>query len=126
MSVVATEHDHDGQVAQFGECITCATMPEVEREGTPAAPDFDGATYERPLDQYRLAGQLGRVLGVMSDGQWRTLAELATATGDPEASVSARLRDLRKPRFGQLVVDARRRGDPTSGHWEYAVRPADG
>jgi len=48
----------------------------------------------------------------MSDGQWRTLGELSALTGDPEASISARLRDLRKPRFGGLTVERKyiRRG----------------
>lgn len=116
------DHDHEDELARFGECITCATLPEVEREQPPEpGPDFDGATYRRPLDQYRLAGQLGRVLGVMGDGAWRTLAELAAATGDPEASVSARLRDLRKPKFGGLDVEHRRRGEPAAGLWEYRV-----
>jgi predicted transcriptional regulator len=40
--------------------------------------------------------QARRVIGCMADGAWRTLAEISAATGDPEASVSARLRDMRK------------------------------
>lgn len=119
-----TDHDHAGQLAMYGECLHCATLPEPDR-----VPDAepDGATYQRPLDKLRLAGQLGRVLAVMEDGTWRTLAELAEATGDPEASVSARLRDLRKPKFGGRQVQAQRRGDPTAGVWEYCLgRVADG
>jgi uncharacterized membrane protein len=38
-------------------------------------------------------------------GDWWTLAELARATGYPEASISARLRDLRKPKFGGYTVE---------------------
>ena len=41
----------------------------------------------------------------MNDGRWRTLREIATLTGDPEASISAQLRHLRKPRFGAYEVE---------------------
>lgn len=70
--------------------------------------DFDGKTYEQPLDQVRLSGLMLRVWRVVEDGQWHSLAELAKLTGGTEASVSARLRDLRKPRFGSHVVERRR------------------
>lgn len=70
---------------------------------------FDGETYEPELDFDRLTTLLERVYKRMSDGHWHTLAELATHCGGTEASVSARLRDLRKPRFG--VHDVRNRLD---------------
>lgn len=66
---------------------------------------FDGATYEKERDGLRLAEQMRAVFAVMKDGQFRTLAQLAQMTGAPEASVSARLRDLRKPRFGGHTVN---------------------
>lgn len=78
----------------------------------------DGATFDAVFDFDRLNAQAKRVFRVMADGEWRTLRELAGATGDPEASVSARLRDLRKPRFGGLTVERRRRG---RGLWEYRI-----
>jgi hypothetical protein len=56
----------------------------------------------------------------MRDGQWRTLYEIAKATGDPETSTSAQLRHLRKPRFGGYVVEKRRR-TATAGTWEYRL-----
>ncbi|MCP5014291.1 MAG: hypothetical protein GY938_03300 [Ketobacter sp.] len=40
----------------------------------------------------------------MKDGKPRTLREIANRTGDPEASVSAQLRHLRKERFGGHTV----------------------
>jgi hypothetical protein len=43
----------------------------------------------------------------MRDGRWYTLAAIAKALGYPEASISARLRDLRKPRFGAHTVNRR-------------------
>ena len=66
---------------------------------------FDGATYNSALDQERLGRQLDRVQALMADGQWRTLREIADAVGGSEASVSARLRDLRKARFGAHEVE---------------------
>lgn len=71
----------------------------------PAKPAFGGSTFNPARDGERLGRQLDRVRECMSDGQWRTLAEISAATGAPEASVSARLRDLRKPHNGGYVVD---------------------
>ena len=69
---------------------------------TPPEPcDVRGATFNPERDGKRLNAQTQRVHDLMRDGQWRTLAEIASGTGDPEASVSARLRDLR--RFGFTV-----------------------
>jgi hypothetical protein len=84
------------------------------------APRFDGAVYDPARDQARLTKQLGRVFDVMKGGAWRTLQEIASATGDPETSVSAQLRHLRKPRFGEYVVEKRRRY-AAGGTWEYRL-----
>jgi hypothetical protein len=79
---------------------------------------FDGPDLQR-ADEVRLTGQLLRVRGAMEGGVWRTLTELADLTGrSSEAGVSARLRDLRKSRFGGHTVERRRR---TQGLWEYRV-----
>jgi hypothetical protein len=85
-----------------------------------AAPAFDGATYDPAVDHERLGAQALRVWGVMRDGRWRTLAEVEAACGDPQASISARLRDFRKPRFGEHTVERRRRG-VDRGLWEYRL-----
>lgn len=82
-------------------------------------PPFDGRTYDPALDQRRLEKLLGRVWALMCDGQWRTLGEIAALVGGSEAGISARLRDLRKPQFGEYVVDRRRRD---GGLFEYRVR----
>lgn len=66
---------------------------------------FDGKTFEMEKDGSRLATQFLRVLNLMWDGDWRTLAQIAAATGGSEAGVSARLRDLRKARFGRMKVE---------------------
>lgn len=68
---------------------------------------FDGKTYG-PSDGPRLGVQLAQVASLMRDGQWRTLYEIARATGCPPQSASARLRDLRKPRFGGHTVERQR------------------
>lgn len=63
-----------------------------------------GKTYDPKRDFRRLNLQAGRVWRAMLDGKWRTLREIAEATGDEPQSVSARLRDYRKLRFGSHEV----------------------
>lgn len=89
---------------------------------TPPASDRHGQTYSRAFDFDRLNAQQARVFDLMRDGKWRTLGEAAAATGDQTQSISARLRDLRKPEFGGLTVDRRRRGEGR-GTYEYRVDP---
>jgi hypothetical protein len=72
--------------------------------------DRDGETYEREFDLDRLNKQCREVYDRMCDGMWHTLRDIADHTGNPEASVSARLRDLRKIKFGGFEVD-RKRGE---------------
>jgi hypothetical protein len=69
---------------------------------------FDGGTYDHHEDFQRLKGQMLKVYELMRDGSWRTLREIADAVGSPEASVSARLRDLRKERYGSFQVERQR------------------
>lgn len=69
---------------------------------------FDGATYDAEQDHARLRGQLGRVKLLMRDSKWRTLSEIAQETGGSEASVSARLRDLRKEQYGAHIIERER------------------
>jgi hypothetical protein len=66
---------------------------------------FDGETFDQERDGSRLNKQLQAVKQLMSDGIWRSLAQIAESVGYPEASVSARLRDLRKPKFGGYTVE---------------------
>jgi hypothetical protein len=84
-------------------------------------PQFDGRAYSSQFDHERLTGQIRRVYDLMRDGRWRTLDEIAAATGDPAASVSAQLRNLRKPRFGQWEIHKRTRGQRAFGLWEYRI-----
>jgi hypothetical protein len=87
---------------------------------------FDGPAYEPAADQARLTGQIRRVYAAMAGGAWRTLAEISAITGDPEASISAQLRHLRKDRFGACTVEKRSRGDRAIGLWEYRLLVLDG
>ncbi len=85
---------------------------------------FDGPCYIPAYDQKRLVGQIKRIYQCMSDGAWRTLGEIEAVTGDPQASISAQLRHLRKSRFGAHEVEKRARGERSRGLWEYRVREA--
>ncbi len=82
---------------------------------------FDGVTYEPALDQVRLGNQALRTFALMRDGLWRTLREIEAETGDPQASISARLRDFRKRRFGGHELTRRRRGVAQKGLFEYRL-----
>lgn len=86
-------------------------------------PDFDGDTYDHDRDHGRLARQLGRVRRYLMDGEWHTLRDISHATGDPEASVSARIRDLRKDKFGGYRIERRVQG--SGGHLYRLVTPSD-
>lgn len=86
-------------------------VPGSERDAT-----FDGETLDLRRDQGRLALQLSKVYMLMSDGCERTLDQIAEAVSTPERpvstqSASARLRDLRKPKFGGFDVERRRHGN---------------
>lgn len=79
---------------------------------------FDGADIDPDRDNGRLYSQLSRIKELMGDGGWRTLAEISGVTGDPPASVSAQLRNLRKKRFGSHTVERRHVGN---GLYEYRL-----
>lgn len=83
---------------------------------------FGGRTYHPPLDKERLLSALESVRQVMADGQWRTLREIDGATGGrySTAGISARLRDLRKPRFGFHQIE-RRRIPASPWTWQYRM-----
>ena len=66
---------------------------------------FDGKTYDAERDKDRLKTQLFNVWRLMKDSRWRTLEQISVKVGCPEASVSARLRDFRKRKFGSHTVE---------------------
>ena len=100
------------------------STPNLERGAAwKARLPFKGSDYHATTDGPRLTKQHERIRDLMADGVWRTLAEIAAATGDHEASVSAQLRHLRKSAFGGHAVNKRRRGAASRGLWEYQVQP---
>jgi len=80
--------------------------------------DRDGDTYEAMRDRKRLDKQMARIFTLMQDGIWRTKDSITMVTGDDWASAGARLRDLRKSKFGGHTVDRRSIGD---GAFEYRL-----
>lgn len=87
--------------------------------------DFDGKTFDRALDGDRLTGQWRMVFDLMKDGAWRTLRDIAQLTGCPEASVSARLRDFRKEKFGGHTVNRERKyTEGVFSVWIYQLLPS--
>ena len=65
---------------------------------------FDGADYDHIRDYTRLEGQIFDIYLSIKDERWYTLAQIERGTGHPQASISAQLRNLRKPRFGGFVI----------------------
>lgn len=66
---------------------------------------FAGSDYKPERDNIRLGAQLERIFNLMKDGAWRTLEEIELKTGDPQASISAQIRHLKKQRFGGHTVN---------------------
>lgn len=94
--------------------------PSTYQSGEQMNIRFDGATYESQADGCRLSAQLNftRALLIANVGRYFSLSELSTQLGYPEASISARLRDLRKAKHGAYTIHRRRR---TAGTHEYAM-----
>ena len=96
-------------------------MTHPQFDFTPPESDRHGETYSPEFDFDRLNKQQARVYRAVSSGCWLTLREISDITGDPEASISARLRDFRKSEFGGLTIERRRRGEPKRGLFEYRL-----
>lgn len=82
---------------------------------------FDGVTFDPERDTQRLSAQLTRVRTYMLARYplWATLGQIEQAICCGSApGISARLRDLRKPRFGSYTVERRR---VSGGLFEYRV-----
>ena len=92
-----------------------------QNDPRPLDSKFDGSDYEDKVDRRRLAGQILRVYECMKDGQWRTVNEIHQVTGDPHASISAQLRNLRKPKFGSYNVVKQIRGERKDSLYEYQL-----
>ena len=82
------------------------------------------ATYDPALDHERLSKQARRVYDVLKGGEWLTLDEIAVLSSSPQASVSARFRDLRRigSKSGAWTCGSKRRpGAEGSGVWVYRL-----
>ena len=81
---------------------------------------FDGNTYnpERRSAASPQGPARREVFHLMSDGQWRTLEVIGLPLNIGDASVSARLRDLRKANYGSHTVERRHVRD---GLFEYCL-----
>lgn len=66
------------------------------------------------------ARQRAEVWNCIRDQNWWTLYAIAERTGNPAQSVSARLRDFRKKRYGERNIERRYLGD---GVFEYRWVP---
>lgn len=88
---------------------------------TSESPGFNGPHYDPKADDPRLMRQHERIKRVMLDGAWRTLREIAKLTGDPEASISAQLRHLRKKRFGSWDIRTEPTGNREDGLFRYRL-----
>ena len=84
-------------------------------------PHFNGSDYVPECDWHRLTTQVEQIREYMLARGWKTLGEIEAATGHPQASISAQLRNLRKVRFGGYLVEKRRRGDRSEGLFEYLL-----
>lgn len=87
---------------------------------------FDGDTFDASRDGQRLSEQLQHVLAYMRQHEWVTLRELELAMREAgvhasNAGVSARLRDLRKRRFGAYTIE---RQYIANGLWQYRLAEA--
>ena len=82
-------------------------------------PLFYGSDYDPELDRKRLSGQMLRVFEYMRNEKWMTLYEISSSINEPESSVSAQMRNLRKDRNGNHTIEKQRRGQ--SGTWEYKL-----
>ena len=93
-------------------------MNIVEEKDHKTMSHFNGSDYVPERDDGRLTNQLHRVKHAMSSGDWKSLRQLESETGDPQSSISAQLRHLRKKRFGSHIVEKRYCGN---GLFEYRI-----
>jgi hypothetical protein len=56
-----------------------------------------------------------------SGSGWLTLGEIAELTAYSETSISAQLRNLRKPKFGGYAIEKRWRRRRGGAQWEYRM-----
>ncbi len=83
---------------------------------------FNGPNYDPEEDNHRLIPQYWRIFKIMEDGKWRSLRRIEQLSGDPQSSISAQLRHMRKERFGSHTVEKRAKGPRKRGLWQYKLK----
>lgn len=76
---------------------------------------FHGQTFDFGEDYGRLKNNTQRVFATLMDGEWHTASELREVGGE---RWSARVRQLREPQMGGLIVEAERL---EGGVWKYRL-----
>lgn len=98
--------------------MTLAETPLLD--WTPRDYDASGKTYNPKKDMDAISRQCRAVWAVVKDGEWYSLERIKELTGAPEASVSARIRDLSN-KHGCTYEKKR---DPNHrGLWWYRFEP---
>ena len=79
-----------------------------------------GPAYDEHIDGKRINKQHVDIRDhMLAVAMWKTLKEIEVSLDYPQSSISAQLRHLRKPKFGEYIVEKRRRSG--KGTWEYRV-----
>tara|TARA_R110002167_G_scaffold282191_1_gene487457 strand:+ start:372 stop:665 length:294 start_codon:yes stop_codon:yes gene_type:complete len=85
-------------------------------------PDFDGDDYVADRDNARLTNQIDKVRMYMENAGYLTVKQIAADLKQPEPSVSAQIRNLRKDRFGARTVNREYRGN---GCYAFKLEPKE-
>jgi len=104
---------YDQAIDAYRMC-ECSYVKLPPPDTNPVAP----AGIDGRADEVRLNRQQALVWAVLVDHDWHTLRELSERTGCPEASVSARIRDLRKRKYGSHTIERESLG---SGLFRYRL-----
>ena len=77
-----------------------------------------GPDYVEMRDGERILNQMGRIMEYIADEHWFTLRDIERDLGYGQASISAQLRHLRKPKFGSHIIVKRHEH---GGLWWYRL-----
>lgn len=86
---------------------------------------FDSGVELRETDHVRLGAQIRRVLTVLQEGGWWSVPAIGYAiylrfdVNDPQPSISAQIRNLRKAKHGGYQIERRR--DPDVPLYEFRL-----
>lgn len=120
------------QMGLFSQPQSGRSSEGESRRSSVSRRTFAGSVYQPRHDRARLAVQIERIRGYMVGGQWRTLREIKASLETlyapsvfPESSISAQLRNLKKPPYSLQLLKRRRVGvhGPGAGIWEYRLLP---